>query len=146
MAAIRRRSARNVVSAATTLATADDLNGTVDGTQYLTVTGAKVAIIVQHNNGTAGTAGVDVIEESKDGGLTWQACDTLLAIASDAFTGTVLANGALNAAGVEPVNMALFKAGPFNGPRILRCARGGSGAGGTAWVTGAPTVLAVTIG
>jgi hypothetical protein len=146
MAAIRRRSARNVAAAIATLATADDVNGTVDGTQYLDVSGASVVIIIQENNGTAGTLGVDVIEESSDGGTTWAACDTLLLASANPFTGTVVASGALNAAGVEPVNAAYFKAGPFHGPTKLRCARGGTGAGGTAWTTGAPSVFAITVG
>lgn len=146
MAAIRRRSARNVIPAPTTLATADDVNGTVDGTQYLSVPAGGVVVIWQINDGTAGTLGIDVIEESFDGGINWRACSTLLAIASDPFTGTVLASGALNAAGVEPAAGALFKAGPFHGPVKLRCARGGSGAGGTAWSTGAPTVKAFPVG
>lgn len=146
MATIRRRSARNVIPAATTLATADDVNGTVDGSQYLTVPAGAVVVIWQVNSGTAGTVGVDVIEESFDGGINFRACNTLLALASDPFSGTVLAGGALNAAGVEPPNGALFKAGPFHGPTVLRCGRGGSGALGTAWSTGAPAVLAFPVG
>lgn len=146
MATIRRRSLRNVVQAAATLATADDLNGTTDNTQLLDVGGAGAVIILQHNNGTLGTVGVDVIEISKDGGISWAADPTILALASDSFTGTVLASGALNAAGVEPVNAALFKSGPHAGPTQMRCARGGTGAGGAAWTTGAPTVQAFRVG
>jgi hypothetical protein len=122
------------------------LDGTTDGTQYLSVKGGKVVIIVQDNIGTAGTAGIDVIEQSNDGGTTWAACDTLLAIAADPHTGTVVASGALNAAGAEPTTAALFKAGPFRGDVKLRCARKTTTTTGTTWVTGAPKVTAIVIG
>jgi len=146
MVAIRRRSVRGAIGAAATLASADDLNGTVDGTQNLDVSGASGVIIVQVNNGTAGTAGVDVIEESHDGGGSWEDCDTLLLLTADPHTGTVEADADLNAAGVEPATtLAVWKAGPFEGPTLIRCARGGVGAQGTAWVTGAPSVLASVI-
>jgi len=146
MAAIRRRSARNVIPAGTTLGTADDLDGTTDNTQLLSVPAGTVVVIAQINNGTDGTAGIDVIEESFDGGINWRACNTLLALASDPFSGTVLASGALNSAGVEPSGAALFKAGPFHGPTKLRCARKTTTTGGTTWITGAPTVIAFPVG
>lgn len=145
MAAIARRSHMAPVSQSATLATADDLNGTVDNTQAFNITGAQRVIVIQRNDGTAGTAGVDVIELSTDGGTTWAAADKVLAIGSDDATGTEL-DGVLNAAGVEPTNSAVFKLGPYEGPAAIRCARGGSGAGGTAWVTGAPSVICFTIG
>jgi hypothetical protein len=142
MVDIRRRSLATSVGAQTTLAAADDLNG---AGITLNVTGAMGVIIAQINNGTAGTAGVDVIEESHDGGENWEDCDTLLALSADPFTGTLVANAELNAAGVEPTGAALFKAGPFEGPTLIRCGRGGSGEQGTAWVTGAPSVVAAII-
>jgi hypothetical protein len=146
MAAIRRRSLAALVSRVAELATADDLDGTTDNTQAFDVTGALGVIIEQINDGTLGTAGIDVIEESHDGGYTWAACDTLLAIDSDATSGTVVTSGALNAAGTEPDAVATFKAGPFEGPTALRCGRKTTDTGGTTWVTGAPTVRMVAIG
>ena len=144
MAAIVRRSLIAKIPAGTVLATADDLDGTTDNTQLLDCTGVLRVIIAQHNNGTLGTAGIDVIEISKDGGTTWALDDTLLAIASDDHTGTVVT--ALNAAGVEPVNVALFKSGPHEGPTKMRCGRKTTDTGGTTWVTGSPTVTAYPIG
>lgn len=142
MAAINRRSIRARIDAATVLAAADDLDGA--GTE-LDVSGSQRVLIAQVANGTAGTAGVDVIEVSHDGGGNWAADDTLLALASDENTGTVVASGALNAAGVEPTGAALFKSGPHNGPTLMRCARLTGTGGGTTWVTGAPQVLAILI-
>lgn len=142
MVAIRRRTLAHSVAAQVTLAAADDLNGA--GTT-LDVTGAMGVIIAQIANGTAGTAGIDVIEESHDGGENWEDCDTLLLMSADPFTGTIVVDAALNAAGVEPTGAALFKAGPFEGPTLIRCGRGGSGEQGTAWVTGAPSVVASII-
>lgn len=122
-----------------TLAAADDLNGA--GTT-LDVSGAGRVIIAQIADGTAGTAGIDVIEISKDGGTTWIDDPTLrLATADD--DGTVVTDAALNAAGVEPTGAKLFKSGPHTGPTLLRCGRGGSGEQGTAWTTGAPSVVAI---
>lgn len=147
MAAISRRSIRCQIPAAVTLATADDLDGTTDGTQYLEVGGLERVLIHQINNGTDGTAGIDVVEISKDGGITWSADDTLLAIASNDLTGTVVANAALNAAGVEPtVATAIWKSGPHEGPTKMRIGRKTTTTGGTTWITGAPTVLAYKIG
>ena len=147
MAAIARRSVRAAISKSATLATADDLNGTSDNTQAFVVTGGDRLIIVQVNNGTAGTAGIDVVEYSKDGGLTWAAATDVLALGSDDATGTVLANGALNAAGVEPTGAAVFKAGPFEGPTAVRITRNASyNANSAAWVTGAPAVICALVG
>lgn len=146
MAAIVRRSMSVLRSTAFTAATADDLNGTVDGTQAVNVSGCKKVLILQVNDGTAGTLGVDVIERSFDGGVTWSADDTVLPVAQNDTTGTVQASGALNSAGTEPTLYAAFTAGPWDGPTYLRVARGGSGASGTAWTTGAPSVLFVLFG
>ena len=89
---------------------------------------------------------IDVIEVSHDNGKQWNADDTLLALASDESTGTVVASGALNAAGVEPTGAAIFKSGPHNGPTLMRCARLTGTGGGTTWVTGAPQVIAIKVG
>jgi hypothetical protein len=146
MAAIERRSHRAAVSKSFTLATADDLDGTVTNTQAFDVTGVDRVIILQINNGTNGTAGIDVVEYSKDGGTTWAAATDVLAVASDDATGTVLVNGALNAAGVEPTGAAAWKCGPFEGPTAIRIGRKTTDTTGTTWVTGAPTVLAFAVG
>lgn len=146
MTAIRRRSLAALVSKVAELATKDDVDGTTDNTQAFDVTGALGVLIYQVNDGTAGTVGIDVIEISKDGGKTWAACDTLLAINSDATSGTLVAGAALNAAGIEPTHVALFKAGPFEGPTAIRCGRKTTDTGGTTWVTGAPSVEMVAIG
>lgn len=146
MAITRKGSNRAAVTPFVTLATADDLNGTVDNTQAFDVSGYERVIIVQNNDGTAGTAGIDVVEYSKDGGVTWAAAGDVLALASDDAEGTFLSGGALNAAGIEPSVYAVFKCGPFTGKTAIRIARGGTGAGGTAWVTGAPSVKAFGIG
>lgn len=147
MAAISRRSAMAPVSELATLATADDVNGTVDNTQAFDVSGALRVIVIQRNDGTAGTAGIDVIEISHDAGKSWADADKVLAIASDDGSGTEL-NGILNAAGVEPTNSAVFKCGPYEGPTAIRIGRGGTGASANsaAWVTGAPSVVCFTIG
>lgn len=145
MTAIRRRSLAAPVSRIFTLATADDLNGVADATQTFDITGALRLIVVQENTGTAGTAGIDVVEYSKDGGSTWSAAGDGLAIDSNDTTGTVLVAGVLNVAGVEPVNAAAFKFGPFEGPTQVRVSRGAQGTG-TAWVTGAPKVWGFIVG
>jgi hypothetical protein len=148
MAAIARRSIRAAISKTATLAAADDLNGTSDNTQAFIVTGGDRLIIAQVNDGTAGTAGKDVVEYSKDGGLNWTAADDLLALSSHDATGTVVAGGILNAtAGLEPTGAALFKAGPFEGPTAVRVSRNASAnATSIAWVTGAPSVICALVG
>jgi hypothetical protein len=146
MAAIRRRSVAGAVGASVVLATADDLDGTVDNTQTLDVTGALGAIVFQRHDGTAGTAGIDVIEESHDGGLTWAATATAILLAGNPHTGTILAGGAINAAGVDTVGGYVVKVGPFRGPTLLRIGRKTTTTGGTTWVTGAPSVDAARIG
>lgn len=158
MVAINRRSIQCPIGIPVTLATADDLDGTQDGSQWFDITGAQRVLIWQINNGTAGTAGIDVVEISHDGGSQWYADGTgpvpntgLLASANDT-TGTVLVAGALNAAGVEPatVPVGMFKFGPYEGPTLIRIGRDtsnrGSGGTGTDWVSGAPTVLMIPIG
>lgn len=158
MVAIVRRSLICPIGIPVTLATADDLDGVQDLTQSYDVTGAQRILIWQINNGTAGTAGIDCVEISHDGGSQWYADGTgnvpntgLLASADD-DAGTVLTAGALNAAGVEPatVEVGMFKFGPYEGPTLIRVSRDtsnrGSGGVGTDWVTGAPTVLMIPIG
>lgn len=144
-------SVRTPLGELATLADADDLDGTVDGTQDLDLTGAAGCIIVAQNIGTDGTAGQDVIEISRDDG------ETFLAATADnigqGHDGLMLEDGAaaaavdaeLNATAGTEVN-AVFSLGPLDGPAVIRCARGGTGAGGIAWVTGAPEVVAIRIG
>jgi hypothetical protein len=138
---------RGLVSRQFVLATADDLDGTSDNTQAFNVTGCSGVIIFQVNDGTAGTAGIDVLQVSHDGGSNWAADDTVLAIDANAVSGTIAAGGALNAAGVEPATVlaGVFKAGPWEGPTAIRISRK-TGEGGTTWVTGSPSVTAVAIG
>lgn len=136
----------------TTLASADDLNGTVDGSQELDLTGSEGAIIAQLNSGTAGTLGVDVIEFSRDGGDSWAAATAANigqgheGLMAEDGSAAAAASAALNAAGAEPSGASLFSLGPVDGPFVIRCARGGSGASGTAWTTGAPAVVALRLG
>lgn len=131
-----------------TLASTNDLNGTVDGTQYLDLTGAGGCVIIAQNNGTDGTLGVDIIEFSKDGGSTWLAATQAnlgnrhLGLLNSSLA--AVSGAALNSAGAEVD--AVFLLGPTKGEFKIRVARGGAGASGTAWTTGAPTVLAVRIG
>ena len=146
MTAIHRRSLVSPISRIAVLATADDLDGTTDNTQAFDVTGVKRLIIVQENSGTAGTAGIDIVEYSKDGGHTWAAAADVLAVDSNDATGTILAAGALNAAGVEPAAGAVFKAGPFEGPTAVRIGRKTTDTTGTTWVTGSPKVYCFAVG
>jgi hypothetical protein len=146
MTAITRRSLVSVIGTPVTLATADDLNGTSDGTQEFNITGARRVIVQQLNNGTAGTAGIDVIEVSHDG-IEWAADATIMPIANNDTTGDIVVTGILNAAGVEPTLEATFKGGPYEGPTWMRCTRNVStNAASAAWVTGAPTVRLIPIG
>ena len=142
---IKRKNIYSTIAAPATLATADDLNGTVDGTQYLTLNPRQRAIILQVNDGANGTAGIDVVEVSYEGGA-WQADPTLMLIATADKPGSAVASAALNSAGAEPTLYAAFKSGPHGRATRLRLARGGAGASGTAWTTGAPTVLGIKIG
>lgn len=148
MAITRKGSNRSPInSTLLVLASADDLNGTSDNTQAYDITGADRVIIAQHNNGTAGTLGIDVVEYSKDGGKSWASAEDVLALASNDAEGTFLVSGVLNAAGVEPSGIAYFKAGPFSGPTAIRVTRNVSyNAASAAWATGAPSVHAIVIG
>ena len=128
------------------LATADDLDGVQDATQTYDITGASRLIITQVNDGTAGTAGIDVVLYSFDGGYEWETADDIRLIDA-ADDSTALAGGALNAAGVEPaVGAQVFKGGPYVGPVQVKIGRDTSGDGGTDWVTGAPSVKGNVIG
>lgn len=133
----------------TTLAAANDLNG--DTALYLDLTGAAGAIIVAQNNGTDGTAGQDIIEFSRDEGRSWKAATAAnlgrghAGLQLEDGSAAAAANAALNQTAGTEVD-AVFSLGPVDGPVRIRCARGGSGASGTAWVTGAPTVVAIRIG
>jgi hypothetical protein len=133
---------KNKISATATLATADDVDGTLDGTQYLAVPKGARVFIIQHNVGTLGTAGIDVIEVSIAGGA-FILDDTLVAVADPDVGGTLIT--ALNAAGDEPVNMAAWKSGPFPQDARIRCGRKTTTTLGTTWVTGAPAVTAYLI-
>lgn len=137
-------SIRTPIAAQTTLCAADDLDGA--GTT-LDISGRAAVLIAQVASGTAGTAGVDVAQVSKDGGLTWSN-----AIIRNA-AGTAVTTGILNVAGVEPTGAALFslqaRDGQLDGPTMLRVCRDTSDTqSDTAidWVTGAPAVVAMTIG
>ena len=160
MTAIARRSLICPIGIPVTLATVDDLDGTDDGTQWYDISGAQRVLIWQIDSSESGdgTAGIDCVEVSHDGGSQWYADGTgpvpatgLLASADD-DAGTVLVAGALNAAGVEPATVAagMFKFGPFEGPTLIRIGRDtsnrGSGGVGTDWVTSAPAVLMIPIG
>lgn len=153
MTAINRRSIRCPIGIPVTLAAADDLDGVQDLTKTFDVTGCDRVLIWQINDGTAGTAGIDCVEVSHDGGTQWAADgSTVLLASADDNTGTLQANGALNSAGVEPgtIEVGMFKCGPYEGPTLIRIGRDTSNRGtngtGTDWVTGAPTVLMIPIG
>ena len=145
-------SLRSPIGELTTLATADDVDGTTDNSQVLDLAGAAGAIIVQLNSGTAGTAGIDVIEFSRDGGSNWSAATA--ANLDGGHAGLLLEDGsaaaaagaALNAAGVEPSGAAIFSLGPIDGPCLIRCGRKTTSTGGRTWVTGAPAVVALRLG
>lgn len=146
MAAITRKSLAGLRSSVVTLATADDLDGTTDNTQAFDVTGCSRVLIIQENSGTSGTAGIDVVEVSHDGGTTWAADDTVLALASNDTTGTIIASGALNAAGTEPTLYAAWTAGPWDGPTAIRIGRKTTTTTGTTWVSGSPAVKMIVFG
>jgi hypothetical protein len=147
MTAISRRSHISPISAPATLATADDLDGTTDNTQAFDITGAKRYIVIQTDNGTNGTAGIDCIEISHDAGKSWNTDSTLMLTSADDATGTIVVAGVLNVAGTEPTNKQMtWKGGPQEGPTAIRCGRKTTDTGGTTWVTGAPTVQVIAIG
>ena len=154
MVAVARRSLVCPIGINVALAAADDLDGTKTPYSY-DISGALRAIIVQVNDSTAGTAGIDVVEISHDGGSEWYADDGtakvgpgVLPITADDDAGTIQGSGALNAAGVEPatVRAGIFKVGPYEGPTLIRIARDTSANNGTDWVTGAPSVDLIPIG
>lgn len=121
------------------LAAADDLDRG-DYAKGYDITGALRAIITVTNDGTDGTAGIDRVEYSFDGGSEWYAATDLRAI-DTADDATAISGGVLNAAGVEPAaGLAVFKVGPFYGPTLLRVATT------VDWVTGAPSITCNTIG
>ena len=154
MATVSRRSLVCPIGIAVEMAAADDLDGTKTPYSY-DITGALRALIIQINDGTSGTAGIDVVEVSHDGGNEWYADDgtakvgpgVLLASADD-VGGTIQASGALNAAGVEPATVmaGVFKVGPYEGPTLIRIARDTSDNNGTDWASGAPSVQLIPIG
>jgi hypothetical protein len=158
MVAIVRRSLVAPIGIPVTLATAGDLDGVQDDTLVFDISECKRVLIWQIDDGTAGTAGIDCIEFSHDGGNQWYADGNGATIATgmlasaDDDAGTLLVAGALNAAGVEPATaeVGMFKFGPFEGPTLIRCQRDtdvrGAGGTGTDWITGAPTVLMIPIG
>lgn len=146
-------SKRSPLGEYTVLATADDLDGTSDNSQVLDLTGSSGAIILAGPIGTAGTAGIDVIQFSRDGGTTWAAATAAnigqghAGLLAEDGSAAAASGAALNAAGVEAVTGAamLFSLGPVDGPFMIRCSRK-TGEGGTTWVTGAPNVAAIRIG
>jgi hypothetical protein len=146
MTAIRRRSIRAKIPAYTVMCAADDLNGA--GTT-LDVSGCQRVILAVFQ-ATLGTAGIDVVQLSHDGGVTWAADDTLMLGNANDITGDIVADAAMEAAGVDPLVAAtsLFKSGPYRGPTLMRVVRDGTDAQpGTsvAWQTGAPSVNAFRI-
>jgi len=146
MATRNIRTIASPFSIVATLATANDLDGTTNNTQAFDITGIEGGIVIQHNNGTLGTAGIDIISYSKDGGTTWAAALDLILTSGNFFTGTTVDLGALNAAGVEPVNVAMWTIPAQEGPTAIRCERITTTSLGTTWVTGAPTVQFIALG
>ena len=136
MTALIHRNRGTQLPAAVTLATADDLDGTLDGSQYLKVRRGDRVLIAQVDDGTHGTAGVDVIEISYDG-TNWFADPTLVLASGADQAGTVIASAALNAAGVEPVSPGIgaahWKSGPHTRDILMRCGRKTTSTTGTTW-------------
>lgn len=154
MASVHRRSLVCPIGVTVSLADADDTDGTTTAYSY-DISGALRVLIMQVNDGTAGTLGIDVVEISHDGGSQWYADDGtakvgpgVLLCSADDDGGDILANGALNAAGVEPATprAGWFKAGPYEGPTLIRIGRDTSANNGTDWSTGAPSVSLIPIG
>lgn len=144
-------SIRTPVGALHELVAADDLNGDpTESADWLDVTGAARAIIIQLDDGTAGTAGIDVVEFSRDGGSNWAALTAanLPGAGLKNSAGAAVTGAILNAAGVEPAGAAaVFSAGPFDGPVLLRIVRDDAvNDTSVDWVTGAPSVQALRIG
>ena len=153
MPAIARRSIRAPISVFV-LAAADDLDGLPVSTPAeialasVDVTSCQRVVILSMI-GTAGTAGIDNIQLSHDGGTTWANDDTLMLVSAADTTGNIVASAELEAAGVEPITTAtaVFKSGPYEGPTLMRLCRltADAQSSGVTWVTGAPEVLAVLI-
>lgn len=141
-------SARAPLLAAFTLAAQDSLTGTVDGTQYLDLSGAEAVFIFQASRATA-AAGRDVVEISFDDGKTFVAATAAnVGVRSAGLLksdGTAAASAFVNPTAGTVLD-GLVMMGPHQGPAKIRIARGGSGAGGTAWTTAAPAVIAVRVG
>ncbi len=153
MVTVARRSLITPIGIPVTVATADDLDGVQDLTLSFDVTGCQRVLIWQIDDGTGGTAGIDVVEISHDGGTQWYADSaTVLPVAQNDISGTLKTAGAINAAGDEPatVEVGLFKCGPYEGPTLIRIQRDtdvrGVNGTGTDWTTGSPTVLMMSIG
>jgi hypothetical protein len=142
---LQRRRAYSTLAKQVTMATADDLDGTLDGSQYVKLTGRQRLLIAQVDNGTPGTAGIDVVEISYDG-TNWIVDPTLINVTGADRGGTYVTGAALNAAGTEPTGAALFKSGPHKGHVQVRLARKTTSTNGTTWVSGAPSVYGVVIG
>jgi hypothetical protein len=144
-------SARTPIGELISLAAADDLDGVQDETKVLDLTGAAGAIIIQQLAGTLGTAGVDVVVFSRDGGANY-ALATAANIGNghpglmlEDGTAAAAAGAALNAsAGVE--GNFVCSLGPVDGPFQIKVMRDTSAGFGTDWVTGAPAVVALRIG
>lgn len=152
-------SIRTPLGELTTLAAADDVDGdATESDNWMDLTGAAGCIIMQLNDGTAGTAGIDVIEFSRDAvpgtdsSGNWAAATA--ANIGGGHPGLLLEDGsaaaaasaALNAAGVEPAAAAVFSLGPVDGPFVIRVGRKTTDTSGTTWITGAPSVVAMRIG
>ena len=146
-------SRRNPRAALFTLEAANDLDGVQDETRTLDLTGSGGCVILAGPIGTDGTAGIDVIMFSRDGGITYKAA-TAANIGNGHgglrdSTGAAVTGAAMNAAGVEAVTAAamVFTLGPVDGPFRIKCNRktGDFSDGGTTWVTGAPNVSALRI-
>lgn len=140
-------SIRSKAGALFNLAAANDLDGVQDETKTLDLTGSQGAVIIAQNSGTDGTAGIDVIVFSRDGGNSYR----LLTAANVGqghgglrdSAGAAVAGAALNAAGAE-VNAA-FIIPPPDGQFRIKLNRK-TGEFGTTWVTGAPAVQAIRLG
>ncbi len=156
MAAISRRSLVCPIGRPVALAAAGDLDGVQDATKTYDISGALRVMIFQFDDGSSGTAGVDIVEISHDGGSQWNPDDGtakvgpgILLLSADDDAGTISVGGLLNAAGVEPatVRAGLYKAGPYEGPTLIRISRDTSNDGDSIdWITGAPSVDLVPIG
>ena len=136
------------------IATANDVDRSEN--TVLDISGADCVLLIQPNDGTAGTLGIDVIEVSVDGS-EWVLATTaaLAGIGITGHPGLLLEDGskaaaagaALNAAGVEPTGMALFSLDRIPGPASLRVGSATLSSGTAAdWSTGAPSVQAIVVG